>query len=334
MPAKATIQEIAKKAKVSSATVSRVFNHKSLVTDDTKEKVKQAMLELGFSLDEILLNGVDAPSKKILLNIPSLSNPYYDEIVRGAQEVAAKRGYFVLINSQHITSNFDSFFYMIKHIDIEGMVILNALDENEADALNKTMPIVQCAEFLADRKDLSYVGIDDVLAAKKMVRHIISTGRRKIALLSGPSRYKYSKDRKLGYLSVLHEEKIEYNEDWVLQLADVDYQSAYASAISLLNSANPPDAIFALSDVFAVAAIKAANTVGLRVPEDVVITGFDNINFTAYTTPSITTLRQPMYQMGYLATEILINKLEKKNEKVQQIILETELIVRESSLIG
>ena len=118
-----------------------------------------------------------------------------------------------------------------------------------------------------------------------------------------------------------------------LMAFDLVVPSSGEEVYSLFNSDNRPDAVYALSDVFALAAIKAAETVGLNVPDDVIVSGFDDIDFTGYTTPSITTVRQPSYQLGYLSAEILIDKIEKKNTSVQHIILDTELIVRESTFV-
>ena len=333
MSYKITIADIARQAKVSVATVSRVYNHKSMVSEETRSRVQKAMLDLGLELDDIIMRGADAPSKKILINIPSLSNPYYNEIVKGAQDVSAKRGYFVLINSQHLHANFESFLYMVKHIDVNGAILLNAISSESIDKLSNIIPVVQCAEFCDDRPELSYVGIDNLSATRKMMEHILSTGRKKIALISGPGRYKYSKERRSGYFQVLQEAGIKINEDWVIQIPDVDFKLAYSACISLLSSNNRPDAVYALSDVFALSAIKAAETVGLRVPDDIIVAGFDDVEFTGYTSPSITTVRQPLYQLGYLSAEILIDKIEKKNMPPQHIILDTELIVRESTFI-
>ena len=328
---KITIADIAKQAKVSVATVSRVYNHKNMVSEETKARVQKAMLELGLELDDIIMRGADAPSKKILINLPSLSNPYYNEIVKGAQDAGSKRGYFVLLNSQHLHSNFESFLYMVKHIDVNGVVTLNAISGESIDKLSSVIPLVQCAEYCDDKPELSYVSIDNLSATRKVMEHILSTGRRKIALISGPGRYKYSKERRTGYYQMLEEAGIPINEDWVIQIPDVDFKLAFSACISLFNSSNRPDAVYALSDVFALSAIKAAHTLGLKVPEDIIVAGFDDVDFTGYTTPSITTVRQPSYQLGYLSAEILIDKIEKKNTSIQHIILDTELIVREST---
>ncbi len=331
---KITIADIARQAKVSVATVSRLYNHKSMVSEGTKARVQKAMLELGLEIDDIIMRGADVPSKKILINIPTISNPYYSEIVKGAQSAGTKRGYFVLINSQHLHNSFESFLYMVKHIDVNGVIILNSIDSESIDKLNNTIPLVQCAEFCDDRPELSYVGIDNLSATQKVMEHILSTGHRKVALISGPGRYKYSKERRTGYFKALEEAGIGINEDWIVQIPDVDFKLAYSACISLLNSDNRPDAVYALSDVFALSAIKAAETIGLKVPDDIIVSGFDDVDFTGYTSPSITTVRQPLYQLGYLSAEVLIDKIEKKNTSVQHIILDTEFIVRESTFVN
>ena len=333
MGSKATIQEIATQANVSVATVSRVLNNKSIVKQVTKEKVKKAMLELGFDIAEVAFTSVEAPSQLLVINLPSISNPFYNEIVKGAKDSASRRGYFMLINSQHLHNAFDSFLYLIKQLKVAGVVMLNPLSEGEIAQLLKLAPVVQCSEFVETGQNTSYVGINDLLATEKVMNMILSSGRRKIAILSGPMRYKYARERKKGYLLALQAAGIPLLDNWVIQLPEIDFQMAYPVCIQLLNSEDRPDAIFTVSDVFAVAAIKAAQTLGLRVPQDVMVTGFDNVNFSEFMNPSITTVKQPKYQLGYIATEMLIDQLEKKSTVAQHVILDTEVIARESSYV-
>lgn len=330
MSSKATIQEIATQANVSVATVSRVLNNKSIVRQETKEKVKKAMLELGFDIGEVAFTNVEAPSQLLVINLPSISNPFYSEIVKGAKDSASRRGYFMLINSQHLHNSFDSFLYLIKQLKVAGVVMLNPLLDGEIAQLLRLVPVVQCSEFSETQPNTSYVGINDLLATEKVMNMILTSGRRKIAILSGPLRYKYARERKKGYLLALQAAGIPLFDNWVVQLPEIDFKMAYPVCIQLLNSKDRPDAIFTVSDVFAVAAIKAAHTLGLRVPEDVMVTGFDNVNFSEFMNPSITTVQQPKYQLGYIATEMLIDQLEKKSSQPQHVILDTEIIARES----
>ena len=211
--------------------------------------------------------------------------------------------------------------------------MLNPLSEGEIAQLLKLAPVVQCSEFVETGQNTSYVGINDLLATEKVMNMILSSGRRKIAILSGPMRYKYARERKKGYLLALQAAGIPLLDNWVIQLPEIDFQMAYPVCIQLLNSEDRPDAIFTVSDVFAVAAIKAAQTLGLRVPQDVMVTGFDNVNFSEFMNPSITTVKQPKYQLGYIATETLIDQLEKKSTVAQHVILDTEVIARESSYV-
>jgi LacI family repressor for deo operon, udp, cdd, tsx, nupC, and nupG len=330
---KATILEIATQANVSVATVSRVLNHKSIVKAETKNKVKKAMLELGFDIAEVAFDDTEAPSQLVLINLPSISNPFYNEIVKGAKDSASRRGYFLLINSQHLHDSFDTFLYLVKQLKVAGVVMLNPLLVMEIEQLSKLVPVVQCSEYLADHPEFSYVGIDDLNATKKVMNMMLSAGRRKIAILSGPLRYKYARERKKGYLLALQAAGIPLKDKWVIQLPEIDFKMAYPVCIQLLNSIDRPDAIFAVSDVFAVAAIKAAQTIGLRVPEDLTVTGFDNVNFSEFMNPAITTVEQPKYQLGYIATEMIIDQLEQKNDSPQHVILDTDIIIRESSTV-
>ena len=145
------------------------------------------------------------------------------------------------------------------------------------------------------------------------------------------TRYKYARQRKAGYIQTLEAAHIPLNKDWIIQLPELDFDMALSSTHQLMSQKEHPTAVFAVSDVLAAAAIRGCRLAGLSVPSDIIVTGFDNVNISQATSPPITTINQPKYQMGYMACELLIEKLNTPGAKPRQVLLNTELIIREST---
>ena len=162
----------------------------------------------------------------------------------------------------------------------------------------------------------------------------MSLGKKNIAFINGPIHYKYARDRLTGYINALENAHIEINPDFIIQLQEINYDMAVSAALQLMYSPNRPEAFFAISDVYAAAVIKAAQKAKLRIPQDIIVIGFDNIEISAMCTPSITTINQPRFQMGFLSCEMLINRMHGNNLPLPNLYLETELIVRNSTQLN
>ena len=324
------IEQIAKKAGVSNATVSRVINGQKIVSPPTFSKVSEAMKEMGYPLDSST-HVANITQGIILFNVPTLENPFYHDIAMGAKKSANLHGYHCLINSQDIdVLSLDQLTKMIRRTKISGIIVTNHVAEDILNKLNMVTCVVQCCEYAANC-NLPFVSIDDYAAARSAIQHILSTGRRKIALINGPTEYKYARERKRGYLSAMESAGIEPPESWQINVPSINFEIAYSSVIQLLSSSNPPDSFFTASDVFAAAAVKAAQQIGLHVPNDIVIVGFDDLETAKMTSPTISSVKQPRYQMGYIASEILLEKVKDPNTEPRKILLASELIVRQSS---
>ncbi|MCI8830574.1 MAG: substrate-binding domain-containing protein [Lachnospiraceae bacterium] len=333
MSTKPTIAQIAELADVSIATVSRFLNNTTAVKSNTSHRIMEAIKELNYPLpNDFLISNNQKDKRVILINIPSVSNPFYNDVIRGAQEAALRHNYYTLVNVQHINAFTESsFFNLLTNINLCGAIVLNALEQKYFDLLYKTIPFVQCCEYIENQNLVSYTSIDDIEAARKVTNYILSTGRRKIGFLVGPERYKYACHRKLGYLQSLEAADIPLNESWIIQLSELDFNMAVSSTYQLMSQKEHPDAIFAVSDVLAAAAIRGCRNAGLSVPQDVAVTGFDNVDISQATSPSITTINQPKYQLGYMACEFLLERLKNPNMPPKQVSLNTELIIREST---
>lgn len=325
----ATVAEIAKAAGVSPATVSRVLNHKGIVKGNTYERVVAALHEMGYPFQEE--NRDAASGGLIILNIPSLDNPFYSEIVDGAKTSASRHGYHLLINEEHINrGTLPRIIELLHKTRAVGLITLNHISTETLSKLSDIITLVQCCEYDAG-VDLPYVSIDDLSAGRSVVEYLLSLGRKRIAFISGPTRYKYSRQRLQGYCDALKASRFEVDPHLIVQLPEISYDLAISCAMQLLNSSEPPDAFFTTSDVYATAAIRAAYLAGKRVPQDVMVTGFDNIEFSSMAIPSITTVSQPKTQLGFMACELLLEKIACPTTPNKKVMLETELIIREST---
>lgn len=340
MPIRPTITQIAELSGVSIATVSRYLNNTASVRTTTGKKILDAAKELNYPFPEslsVLPPRVFPASEErkniILINIPSVSNPFYSDVINGIQETAQRRGYCTLLNVQHINFSTETLFFdMLNSIRPCGAVMLNHLEQNFFNKLYKTLPFIQCSEYIENQNLVSYISIDDIQATKTAIDYILSTGHKKIAILAGPERYKYSRHRLQGYIQALKSANIPMNPDWVIQIPEIDFNIALSSTYQMMTRTPRPDAIFTVSDVLAAAAIRGCRNAGYSVPEDVIVTGFDNIDISQTTDPTITTIDQPKYQMGCMACELLIEKLQNPASPPKQVLLNTDLIIRESSL--
>lgn len=338
MHQKVTISDIAAASGVSIATVSRVINNKGKIKSSTKDLVYKTAVELGYIMPSVndlsIYDRVDN-SSNILMLVPQISNPFYSLIFEGAQEVALKHGYrFIIGQPPRDTLAGKEYLTQLAYSGaFSGLILLMTIPKDIAALYKQVgLPFVQCNEY-SEEYDCSYVSIDDTLAAKNATEYLISIGRTDIALINSSLIYKYARQREKGFFSAMDQASLSVNPDWIYHLPDISFDLAFSSATQLLQQPQIPNAIFTVSDVFAAAVIKAAINLGLKVPQDVAVVGFDNISISAMLEPSITTVDQPMLQLGSLACNFLIEQINDPAARLQKIFLDTHLIIRDSSKV-
>lgn len=326
---KPTIAAIANEANVSPATVSRVINHRNLVNESTIQQVEDAMLRLGIAVNE--KKKINNEKKVILFSRETGNTTFYDQICKGILKSTQANGYHLIVNYDSINrGNIGDFIMLLKRANVSGLILSSFLSEDLLDALNAVVPIVQCCEF-NENSSIPYVSIDDYNASRQATRYLITSGRNKIAFINGPQNQHYAKERLRGFLDTIYEDGISIPSSWIAHVPSIDYNLAYTIICQILNSDIRPNAFFAVSDILAAAAINACNRFHLRVPEDVMVMGFDNGDICTMIRPSITTVSQPKFQLGYTASEILIDLLHNSNTNARNLLLSTELIIRESA---
>lgn len=329
MKSKVTIQDIAGKAGVSIATVSRIINQKGVVKPSTQKKVLQAMEELQY--DTTLVN-VATVSRSLLAFIPDFANPFYARIIDGIQQTAHENNFEIfLVQTKDVYSSYQSFTNLIKNGNFSGVLWISTVPPLDLlTAMDRQCPMVMCCEY-SERYETSYVSIDDVSSAYKAVNYLISTGCKRIGLINCSPKYKYARHRKEGYLQALNDAGLDYHPEWNISIPYVTYALAYSSVLQVLTSDQAPDAFFACSDVFAAAAINAAQHCSIKVPEELSVIGFDNVETSRITTPALTTISQPAFQLGQQSCSMLIEKITNPYTTDKHLMLDTELIIRGST---
>lgn len=324
-----TIKDVAQRAGVSIATVSRVLNDSSTVRPSTAQKVTEAMDALGYPYGS---PAGEAANRLVVAVLPNLYNPFYSEIILGLQTSARIHNLEVLL---HVESNVERqtshIAALLRMTNACGMILLSPVQHASVlNELNTVAPLVQCAEY-NEESALPYVGVDDVAAARNAAETLIRSGRRRIALINGPEKYKYARHRRQGYEEALIQAGITPDPLLMASVTEMGFDSSMAVAQQMLLAKERPDAILAASDMYASAVVKAAAQIGLSIPRDLALISFDNTYISQMHHPSVASVSLPRFQLGYMAMEVLTERmLSAASGEQKQFLLKTELVLRDS----
>ena len=323
-----TIADVARYAGVSVATVSRVINGSDKVTEKTKEKIEKAIAEIGYRPNALGRNLRRMNTNTILVILPTIANSFFSKLVKGIEDTGRKKGYAVMLCTTEENPDSERMYLdLIRMCQADGAILLSSyLSDEELNQFGKAYPLVQCSEY-RENVNLPYVSIDNVKAAYDSVSYLTALGHRKIALISESNSYS-SRLREIGYEKALKEASV---KERYIEYGNYGYTSGYRAMERLLCQCPSLSAVFAISDIMAVGAIKACVAHGKRVPEDISVIGFDNIIFSRMFTPELTTVSQPRYQLGENAMNMLITRLETGKYPSSDQFLNHELIIRQST---
>ncbi|QQK81170.1 LacI family DNA-binding transcriptional regulator [Salicibibacter cibi] len=324
------IQRVAKEAGVSVATVSRVLHEQNAVTAKTRMKVEEAIQKLNYQPSMLGRNLRKSESRLLLVLIPEISNPFYFDIIKGIESIAISHNYNILLCETDSSPERENIYFdLIRTKMADGIISMDPAVNMEALMdLAEKHAIIQCSEYTAEG-EIPYVTIDNEAASYKAVKHLIKIGNEKIALINSNGKYLYARQRKKGYQRALEEQGIAVRKEYIYHTEHLGFEYGQQAVKNILTLNDPPTAIFAVSDLLAIGALKEIHAQGLHVPDDIAVVGFDKINFSNMTNPALTTIAQPMYKMGTIAVEMLIKRI--KGENVESIVLDHELVIREST---
>ncbi|WJQ05929.1 LacI family DNA-binding transcriptional regulator [Geobacillus stearothermophilus] len=326
----ASIKDVAKRANVSTATVSRVLRNAGNVTEETKQRVLEAIEALNYQPNVLGRYLRRMETETVLVIVPDITNPFFSKVLRGIEAVALEHGYQVLLgDTQNDVRLEEQYLNLLPQRQVDGMIFLTARIRKElVEEMARQFPIVLACEYL-EGADIPTVSIDNISSARKATEHLIGLGHRRIAHLSGPMDVILSRDRLRGYHQALVQHEIDADPALV-QEGDFTYESGYSLTLKLLALENPPTAIFAANDEMAIGAIKAVRHRGGRVPYDVAIVGFDDIQMASIFEPAVTTIAQPMFEIGEQAMKLMLQLIEGSGVERRQFVLPDRLVIRDS----
>lgn len=329
----ATIEDVARKAGVSVATVSRVLNGNDNVRANTMERVQKAIEALDYVPNLAARNLRRNESMAAMLVAPNFTNPFYSHILAGIGDSAQELGYSVFICN---TADADVIRGMIdnnvKNHRTDGVILMaSAHDASWLVDYAKDIPIVQCCEYAEDAP-LPHVAIDNYRAAYEAVEYLLNLGHRRIATLSATNNYISTKLRLMGYRDALLAAGITPREEYCVKAApDYSYGSGYVLANKLFSVEERPSAVFCVSDILALSVIAAAGDRGLSVPGDVSVMGFDDVDYTTMFHPHLSTVKQPCYEMGRRGMQLL-HDYKAEFPRIPSVApMPHELVIREST---
>src|SRR5712675_1448761 len=329
------IYEVAKRAGVSTATVSRVLSQPDVVTPDTRRKVMLAVEFLDYAPNSAAKNLRTLRTGKLLVTVPDISNPFFSLILQGIEETAQREGYSVLVgDTQHDEAREERYAQMLRRKEADGLIFLGHRLPKEAAALVRAMaprcaPVVNGCEF-TPRLGIPSVHIDNAKAAAEAMDYLYRLGHRHIGIITGPLVSPLSRDRLRGATARAKQQAAE--RDFVVMHGDFSIESGAAAAERLLGRRERPTAIFCFNDEMAMGAIETARRRGLRVPLDVSIVGFDDIRFARCVDPPLTTIAQPMRAIGEGTVRLLLEILNGDAETApESVTLPHTLMIRSST---
>ena len=328
-----TIKQIAKKANVSIATVSRALNNDVRVTEITREKVLRISNDLNYKPNLVARNFVKQTSYAIGLILPDISDEFFTDIIRGVDEITYKNGYYTMVASSHKHRTLAESITTFSQTGLVGGVILlmSAMTDDIKNILNYTRIPVILIGGGKDENEFDTVAIDNYEGAFNATEYLIKKkGFKKLAHITGPAENYDSFLRKKGFIDACKKNGVSINKSFIVD-GNFTIDSGYHGFIQLYGLPDRPQAIFAANDMMALGCYDAANYFNVQIPEDISLIGFDDIFMSKYINPSLTTVRVQIEEVGKAAATRLIERLNKPNGKGHSLIkIPTELIIRNS----
>ena len=326
-----TIRDVARAAGVSVATVSRVFNNSGPVHVETRARIREVASEMRYSPNSAARSLITAKSNTLGVLLPDLYGEFFSEVIRGIDQTAQHNGYHVLVSSSHETLPRIEGAMRAMRGRVDGLIVMSPDIDAPTLAANlpDSLPVVllNCA---VEGTSYDAISVDNFGGAYAMVRHLLSTGRHRVAIITGSSRNYDARERLRGYRAALRDVGAEPEEGWEIP-GDFTETGGYQAAREIAALSPRPTAVFAANDAMAIGALSAFNELRLRVPDDIAVAGFDDIPMARYMNPPLTSVHIEISELGARAMNVLLAAVQEKNRhERRQIILPTTLVVRQS----
>ncbi len=336
MQKKTTIKDIARMAEVSHTTVSRALNNKSRIKNETKERILSIARELNYLPNFVARSLVMKQTKTLGLVITTIANPFYTELSQGIETTAISLGYNIILCSTNYDLSVEKQYVdMLRSKGVDGIIFTSAHmgDPNIIGLAEEGFPLVLVNRRTYHpmvREKIDYIGVDNILGGYLAVEHLIKLGHERIGVIGGSSESSVGFERLEGGKKALTTYGREIIGDYFLE-GDFLKGSGYRGGKEFLKMSRPPTAIFATNDYMALGTYQAIVEEGMKVPEDLALIGFNDIEFTSMKGIELTTIGQKKYEMGALAVKTLVERIEgRKVGPSKEIVLEPELIIRKT----
>jgi len=307
---KATITDVAKKANVSVATVSRVINNQGGVREETEKKITDAIKELNYVRNAVARSMVKKETKTIAVIIPDICNPFFSEVVAGIERKAVDKGYFTMLSSTNESKMIER--KIVNNIIERGVdgVIVTTADESgdQLTALfEQNIPVI-AVDRLVRNHEVDTVIVGNREGSYEAIQHLITEGHERIAIIRGPQNTTPGLERYKGYLQALEEYDIEVDQSLIWD-GNFKEDSGYLATKNFAQLKNPPTAIFSSNNLMSIGALKAMQDFNWELGKDVSFISFDDIEIATFTNPKITTVSRPMRQIGEVAFQLLFDRM-------------------------
>ncbi|MEB2265221.1 LacI family DNA-binding transcriptional regulator [Priestia megaterium] len=324
------IIDVAKKANVSTATVSRVLSKPNTVTEETTEKVLQVIKELNYQPNALARQLRTLETKTILVIVPDITNPFFSKVLRGIESVAVINGYQVLLgDTGNDLERENGYLNILLQKKADGMVLLTArMESKNIEEMALKYPVVLACEYI-EGSAIPTVSINNISGAQKATEYLVKLGHKRIGFISGPLDGVIGQDRLKGFYQTMTRHNLTV-ESILVQEGNFSYESGFNIMNQFLALNHPPTAVFAANDEMAFGAINTISSKGLSVPHDISVVGFDDIKFSSIFKPTLTTISQPAFEMGTMAMKLLIKLMNKEEIERPQYLMEDQLIIRNS----
>lgn len=328
-----TMNDVAKAAGVSVATVSRVINGSDGVSVKLEKKVKRAMKKLHYHPSSVARSFKIQQTTLVGVIVPLIDHPFYSRLAMAIEQKLFKHDYRAIIcNSEEDEDRERAYIEMLLRQRVDGFIINSAvmntnyfheLEELQIPyvLIDRDLPEAECSKVFSDNSQGGYIGME----------HLIELGHKRIGVVGAPAHTEPIARRIRGTREALADYGMDTNPELLVTGDNQLFDMGYNSAKQLMSLDNPPTAIFALTDVTAVGVMHAITEQGLRIPEDISVLGYDNIPIASYMIPQLTTVEQPIIQMGETAVELLFNHMNQPDHPIEKAVLKTQLIVRKTT---
>ena len=329
----ASMNDVARRAGVSIATVSRVLNNSSSVNDETRSKILKAIKDLKYQPSRVAkrLRSKSGPSNLLGVLIPDIQNPFYVDVLRGIEDIAYKNNYAIIMcNFSQDEKKEAMYLEILESEAIDGLI---AAPANEDDIrlkkiVNNGLPVV-CVDRGLNGIDVDVVWVNNEAGAYSAVEYLIKAGYKKIAHIGGLTSIPSSRLREAGYLKALSDNNLEAHAGFLIH-GNSSYESGVIFTEQLLSQSNRPDALFTGNNLITLGALEVIHKKGLKIPDDIAIIGFDDMSWANSLNPPLSAVRQPAYEIGKRAGEMLIQRIHDPKRPCIQMTLNSELMVRSS----